>query len=226
MTTVASPTLVPELQAWFYNFVVNSEVNKFEVPAPVDVEDVYLPQKSFIEMLFNENYPYTEYSYLYNEETRLQCWPTLVRQRLCIYPGSAKYMLLADPGQSGDNIFGLQSADLTLLDALLGYRTDGTAVTIVDTTATIAFDSTALVLYANFDNLPTPLSKLIYLYLDLQTKIIIPPTCCKLGPILFENTISKPLSLILFSNTGLDTLYSPFFFKPATNDENSNSAKS
>lgn len=168
MTIVASPTLVPELQAWFYDFVVNSEVNKFEVPAPVDIEDVYLPQKSFIEMLFNENYSYTEYSYLYNDETRLECWPTLVRQRLCIYPGAAKYMVLADPGETGDNIFGLESADLTLLDALLGYRTDGTSVTIVDTTATIAFDSTTLVLYAHYESLPTPLSKLIYLYLDLK----------------------------------------------------------
>jgi len=168
MTIVASPTLVPELQAWFYNFVVNSEVNKYEVPAPVDIEDIYLPQKSFIEMLFNNAYSYTEYNYLYNEETRLSCWPTLVRQRLCVYAGASKYELLADTGETGDNIFGLESADLTLLDALLGYRTDGTSVTIIDTTATILFDSTALVLYANLDSLPTPLSKLIYLYLDLK----------------------------------------------------------
>jgi len=170
MTIVASPTLVPELQAWFYNFVVNSVVNKFEVPAPVDIADIYLPQKSFIEMLFNEAYAYTEYNYLYNSETRLECWPTLTRQRLCIYPGSARYMVLADTGKPGDNIFGIESADLTLLDALLGYRTDGTAVTIVeiDATAALAFDSTALVLYANYSSLPTPLSKLIYLYLDLK----------------------------------------------------------
>jgi hypothetical protein len=168
MTIVASPTLVPELQAWFYDFVVNSDVNKYEVPAPVDVDDIYLPQRSFIEMLFNEDYSYNQYNYLYNDETRLECWPALVRQRLCIYPGSAKYEVLADIGKPGDNIFGLESADLTLLDALLGYRTDGTAVTIVDTTATIAFDATTFVLYANYDNLPTPLSKLIYLYLDLK----------------------------------------------------------
>lgn len=168
MAIIASPTLIPELQAWFYHFVLQSEINKFEVPAPVDIDDVYLPKKSFIEMLFNDKYSYREYSYLYNEETRPQCWPTLVRQRLCIYAGSAKYMLLADPGETGDNIFGLESSDLTLLDALLGYRTDGTSVTIIDTTATITFDSTSFVLYANFNNLPTPLSKLIYLYLDLK----------------------------------------------------------
>ena len=119
MTTVASPTLVPELQSWFYNFVIGSEVNAFEVPASVDIDDIYLPQKSFIEMLFKENYSYTEYNYLYNEETRLSCWPLMVRTRLCIYPGAARYMLLADTGQSGDNIFGLESSDLILLDALL-----------------------------------------------------------------------------------------------------------
>jgi hypothetical protein len=115
MTIVASPTLVPELQAWFYEFVVNSEVNKFEVPAPVDIDDVYLPQKSFIEMLFNKNYSHTEYNYLYNEETRLSCWPIMVRTRLCIYPGSAKYEVLADTGKTGDNIFGLESSDLTCI---------------------------------------------------------------------------------------------------------------
>ena len=167
-TAFTSYSLVPELQHWFHDFVVNSVVNRYKIPAPVDIDTVYLPQKSFVEMLFNENYSYDEYRYLYTEETRTQCWPTLVRMRLCIYAGASKYMLLSETPGQGDNIFGLESADLTLLDALLAYRTDGTGVTIVDSTATIAFDSTSLVLTASFNNLPTPLSKLIYLYLELK----------------------------------------------------------
>jgi hypothetical protein len=164
--TLASTTLVPELQTWFYNFVINSEINKYEVPAPVPIDSIFLPQNSFIEMLFNENYSGTTYKYLYKEESRLQCWPTLTRQRLMIYPRSAKYLTLSDTGQ---NVFDLQADDLTLLNTLLSYRQDSTGVVIVDSTATYFVDSTSVsTLYATYSNLKTELSKLIYLYLDLK----------------------------------------------------------
>lgn len=172
MTIVASADLVPELQHWFYLFVVNSVVNKFEVPAPVDIDAIWMPNSSFIEMLFNENYSDDKYFYLYDIEESLGSWPELTRQRLCIYPGAATYYALSETAGEGDNIFMLQSADLILLDALLAYRTDGTAVTIadIDATASLIFDSTSLILYANFNSLPTELSKLIYLYLDLKLR--------------------------------------------------------
>jgi len=172
MTTVASADLVPELQHWFYLFVVNSVVNKFEVPAPVDVDDIWMPNKSFIEMLFNENYSDSEYFYLYEDQESQGSWPTTVRVRLNIYPGAGTYYELSETAGEGNNIFMLQDADLTLLDALLAYRTDGTAVTIadIDSTAALMFNSTSLILYANFNSLPTELSKLIYLYLDLKLR--------------------------------------------------------
>jgi hypothetical protein len=164
--TLASTTLVPELQTWFYNFVINSEINKYEVPAPVPIDPIFLSQNSFIEMLFNESYSGTTYKYLYQEETRTQCWPTLTRQRLMIYPRSAKYLVLSDTGQ---NVFDLKADDFTLLNALLAYRQDSTGVVIVDSTATYFVDSTAVsTLYATYSNLKTELSKLIYLYLDLK----------------------------------------------------------
>ena len=172
MTIVASADLVPELQHWFYLFVVNSIVNKFEVPAPVDVDDIWMPNKSFIEMLFNENYSDSEYFYLYEAQESQGSWPITVRVRLNIYPGAGTYYELSETAGEGNNIFMLQDADLTLLDALLAYRTDGTAVTIadIDSTAALMFDSTSLILYANFNSLPTELSKLIYLYLDLKLR--------------------------------------------------------
>ena len=172
MTTVASADLVPELQHWFYEFVVNSSVNRYGVPAPADVDSDcvdYQTQDSFIELLFNENFDGTVYHYLYNSDTTKGNWTYSVAPRLNLYPAAATYYRISR-SDSGQNIFNLQSADLTMLDALLAYRTDGTSVSIVsiDSTSTLSFDSTALVLYVNYDSLPTELSKLIFLYLDLK----------------------------------------------------------
>lgn len=165
---LANTTLVPELQTWFNRFVINSVVNKHEVPAPVSIDQIFLPQNSFIELLFNENYPYDSYKYLYQNETRLQCWPELTRNRLTIYPASAKYLVLSD---TGTNSFELKAHDFILLDALLAYRQDSTSLTIVDSTSVeLISDATAniYILHANYTNLNTTLSKLIFLYLDLK----------------------------------------------------------
>jgi len=163
--TLTSTRLVPELQKWFYDFVTNSSVNRYAVPAPVDIDDVYLTPDSFIALLFNDDYDtvtYPQYKYLYKEES-ISCWPNRVKTRIMIYPTCAKYYVVDE--DEGTNLFNLQSNDLTLLDALLSYR-DSTALTIIDS-GTTSYDSTADILYATYSNLSTSLSKLIFLYLDL-----------------------------------------------------------
>lgn len=160
---VISARVVPELQHWFYEFTINSSVNKYGVPTPVDISTTWLPKKSFIEMLFNESYPYNSYEYRYSSTS--SSWPSTVRTRIMIYGASAVYYAL-DSG--GDNVFSLQQDDFTLLNALLSYRQDSTAVTIIDSTSTTIFDSTSGVLTVNYTNLATPLSKLICLYLKLK----------------------------------------------------------
>ena len=161
---ILSTKLVPELSYWFDNFVTNSVVNKNQVPSPVSIPQTYLPQKSFIELLFNEDYPYTEYNYLYSEYSGTV--PYIARNRLFVYPGSAKYL---DCGETGTNTFALKQHDFVLLDALLAYRIDSTNVTIVDSTSVELIDTTAgVILKARYDILNTELSKLIYLYLDLK----------------------------------------------------------
>lgn len=162
---VASATLVPELQHYFYEFIVNSRLNKWRVPEPVDISTLFLGPNSFIEMLFNDNYSKTTYEYRYSEETNSLCWAPNARRRIQVYPGSAKYLVL---DSAGSNVFNLQSEDFTLLDALLGYRIDETSLTIIDTTGVAVYDSTSNTLYARYTNLSTELSKLIFLYLDLQ----------------------------------------------------------
>jgi hypothetical protein len=186
MTTVlTSYTIVPELQHWYNEFLVDrSIVGKYRIPPPTDIPELYMPTNSFIEMLFNDQYYEDSYEYRYLQETNVFCIPRVAFDRMQIYPGSSQYVNL-DSG--GDNIFGLQSDDFTLLDALLEYR-----ILTSDTTAAIAcgIDSTEVfsllvidstnvsftcdattgicILEASLGSLSTNLSQLIYLYLDLR----------------------------------------------------------
>jgi len=167
-TALTSYSLVPELQHWFNHFVINSKVNKYRVPPPVNIPTEYLGLNSFICMLFNDEYMQSDYEYNYLPETNPFCVPRVAASRLQVYPGYAVYLKL-DP--DGSNIFNLQSDDFATLDALLAYRNDGTALTIIDSTSVSYIqDSTAgiYVLYASLDALTTELSKMIYLYLILQ----------------------------------------------------------
>ena len=82
-----------------------------------------------------------------------------------IYFICSRYLVIDE--SEGTNVFNLQQDDLTLLDALLQFRTDSTSVTIIDSAITL-LDSTTNILYATYGNLSTYLSKLIFLYLDLE----------------------------------------------------------
>ena len=184
MAILTSYTVVPELQHWFNYFVVeNSIVTKDRIPPPVDIPELYMPENSFIDMLFNDNYCQTSYEYRYVEETNVLCIPRVVYDRTKIYPGSSQYVTL---NPLGDNIFNLQADDFTLLDALLEYRrltcdstsevdcgidTTGFDLLVIDSTnVSFVCDTTAgiCILEASLNSLSTSLSKLIYLYLDLR----------------------------------------------------------
>jgi len=174
--TLANTSLVPEFQHYFHDFVLSSTINKNQVPIPVDVDPRFLTDGSVVELLFQETFPYDTYTYLYENETALLCWPTLTRERLMIYP-SSEYLL---PGTVGDNVFNLLADDLAMLDVLVYYRHDSTSVILIDTTSNIIVDATTnisisidtttgiVIVEGNVNNLSTPLSKLIFLYLDLK----------------------------------------------------------
>lgn len=164
---VSNPSLVPEFQYYFNQFVVNSSVNRYSIPLPVQVDLTFLTSGSVVELLCSEVFPYSTYTYLYENNDSKQCWPQLTRQRLMVYQ-AAKYLV---PGTTGDNIFNLQTHDFVMLDTLLQYRHDSTSVSIIDSTSLeLVIDATSglTILYASLDILNTPLSKLIYLYLQLK----------------------------------------------------------
>lgn len=154
--------LIPELNSWFSKFVKISNVNKNQLTIPTQIDDIYLPIKSFIELLFNEAYSYDEYFYKYNEDIDKYSWPNIVKTRMLIYPIAAKYYKC---DETGDNSFNLNSEDLTLLDALLQYRQDSTSVIIIDSVEIKFIDN---ILYASYPYISSKLAKLIFLYLELK----------------------------------------------------------
>lgn len=165
MTTIlTSYSLVAELQHWFNHFVINSKINKYHVPPPVDIPELYLGENSFINMLFNDSYNNDSYEYRYSKEQDYFCIPRVAATRLQVYPGSSQYLKL---DSEGSNIFDLQDDDFATLDALLAYRNDTTSLTVVDSIS-VSFDTTAVILYATLNSLSTELSKMIYLYLVLK----------------------------------------------------------
>lgn len=169
MATLGSYTLVPELQTAYYRFVTRSKMNKARIPFPVEIPNLYLTENSFLNLLFNDDYNLPDYEYLYTEQINPFQIPRIAYDRITIYPGASQYMIM---DSTGSNIFDLQPDDFTMLDALLAYRNDSTSLNIIDTTGSLDFtlDSTSglFTLVVDYDSLSTELSKLIYLYLDLE----------------------------------------------------------
>jgi len=129
-------------------------------------------------MLFDDNYCLDYYEYLYSDKEDRLAWPWVVRQRLLVYPRSARYVTI-DP-TNGENLFLLQQDDFTMLDALLAFRvdtcdstaSDSTSVVLIDdatAAVSVVYDSTSGIttITASLATLNTELSQLIFVYLDL-----------------------------------------------------------
>lgn len=155
---LSSTILIPELQYYSELFLKSLTLNKNNLKIPASFSSIYTTPTSFIQLLFDENWPrlYTSYKYLYTMVTSKSSWPQVFRDRTLIYPESAQYYILSPDDQTSStniNIFNLRSDDFLLLDKLLEYRLDSTSVVLTD------IDSTALT---------TNLSIMIYKYLDLK----------------------------------------------------------
>ena len=178
--TLASTIVVTELQLWSHRFILNSSVNKYEVPYPPETPTHCYPQGSFISMLFDDNFPYNYYKYMYADKQDRLSWPWIVQQRLLVYPRSARYVIIDDT-TSAENLFLLQQDDFTMLNALLSYRiatydstsNDSTSVVLIDDSTSpvsVVTDSTTGIttIVASLNTLTTELSKLIFIFLDLM----------------------------------------------------------
>jgi len=159
--TLSNTRIIPELQYWFNYFIVHSAVNKYNVPKPASISpDLFMTvgeDQSFIRLLFDDNWPsnLTSYRYLYREIESSGSWPSPVRERGQVYPGSTRYYICDSDNTSvcTVNVFNLKQDDIILLNKLLQYRIDSTSVVNIGVV---------------YGDLKTNLSKLIYRFLDLK----------------------------------------------------------
>jgi len=150
--SIQNTLLVPEIQYFMERVITQSELNKSQTLAPANAAFLDPDSRSFIRLLFDDQWPldFSFYYPLFTQIDKSEC-PALLRQRLMLYPMSAKYYMVSSTGDV--NLFNLQNDDFHLLAALLEFRTQETH---------FQFDQ------YNFSDLTTPLSKLIYIFLDLK----------------------------------------------------------
>ena len=83
-----STKLILELQYYFRKMIIGSSLNQNNIPYPAQIEEYTLKEnKSFIRMLFDDNYPWSTYRYLYRR-VELISLPDFIRTRLAIFPHS------------------------------------------------------------------------------------------------------------------------------------------
>jgi len=201
----ASARLFPDLQQYFAKYLKTNQLDRYEVAIPGSIyNDHFFNCRSFIRMLFDDDWKYPNYTYCYKDIDNWESWPISIRDRLLIYSQAKYYLpccdatnynllfqqcdststsflnnidhdetLCCDDSTSAENIFQLQHDNFVLLDALNIYRCDSTALQVlnqVNHTEPSLFQlpgSSRWLLIVDFNYL-SPLSKLIFLYLNLK----------------------------------------------------------
>ena len=149
--------LCPELQYYFSNFVLNSDINAEQVLSPAEIDPIYYqPNRSFIRLLFDDQWgdstSDSTYTYLYRVIPRSQIPPRIMLRFGICNPTISEFMITDFDSTCIINQFMLQPHDLWLLNLLLEYRSTG----VCDISS------------VNYNTLITTLSKLIYIYLDFK----------------------------------------------------------
>ena len=144
-----------DLQYYFSIFIKSSILNKYSMPSTILPSGLGY-EKSFIQLLFDNEYSESSYRYLYRELTDSSEWPSNIRRRLMVKPSSAIYYVCDSDDTSicDINLYNLVSNDLLMLDNLLLYRQGN--------------DSTSIIENIIFENLESNLSKMIYIYLNFK----------------------------------------------------------
>jgi len=93
MSYPASAQLFPDLQQYFAKYLKSNQLDRYEVPIPGDIyHDHFFECRSFIRLLFDDDWNFPNYTHCYKDIKDWGSWPTSIRDRLLIYPHS-KYFL-------------------------------------------------------------------------------------------------------------------------------------
>lgn len=206
MTYPGTARLFPDLQKYFRQYMITNQLDRYEIPVPGEIHNEHFFEcRSFIRLLFDDDWHYSNYTHCYNKIEDYGAWPISIRDRLMVYPHSEYFLPCCDAtsneyvyqpcdatstnflniidhnasnccidSTSSDNNFSLEADDFLLLNALNIYRCDSTALIVyeqVDNPSNSLFrlpNELKWMLSLSFQSLSTPLSKLIFLYLNLK----------------------------------------------------------
>lgn len=138
----------------FAKNVTSSHLNNTYIPFNnLKITDILSYDKSFINVLFDDQFSDTTYRYMYREVIDKTEWNDKILTRLMINPYNAHYYRCDgdDPTIYIHNLYNLQNDDIQMIDVLFNYRT----------TKILNFNN---IIYSN---LTTNLSKMIYNYLSI-----------------------------------------------------------
>lgn len=143
---------VPELDNAFSEYwTTNGEIVIHNMPMPELEKDILINTNSFIHLLFSNSFDGTGYTYLFIEK-EITYFSKPIRERIGSSGSLIKLYLSTDDTDLGFNIYELTTEELSMIDYLFYYRTDGTSNFSI----------------INYDGLESNLSKLIYIYLDFM----------------------------------------------------------
>lgn len=144
---------LPQLDIAFYNYWRDcGEITVADIPTPVIYVDNLDQPANIFNMLFDNNYSYPDYSYMF-QKISVTNLPQNIVSRVMV-KGSMVTCYRVCVNELGDelkNVLNITGTDVVLLDHLLSYRYTGTA------------DISGI----EFEELDTELSELIYIYLDV-----------------------------------------------------------
>lgn len=156
--------VVMDLQYWFNRLSISKELNEYAAPYPPIKfdDDEWLIRGSFIQLLFDDDYPYSTYYTTFRVVTDLTSLPDSFKRRAMIYAGNIHIYRGCDSTDSGcvdcnsNGLFPLSSTSRTLLNGILQYRMDSTAAAQLTLSG------------VTYSTLTSTLDKLMYLFLDLK----------------------------------------------------------
>jgi len=93
----ASAKLFPDLQRYFSKYLKNNQLDRYEISIPAEIyTDHFFECRSFIRLLFDDEWSYPNYTYCYKKIEDWGSWPQSIRDRLLIYPHSEYYLPCCD----------------------------------------------------------------------------------------------------------------------------------
>jgi len=97
MSYPASARLFPDLQKYFRKYMITNQLDRYEIPIPAEIHDEHFYEcRSFIRMLFDDDWKYPNYTHCYTKIQDYNAWPISIQDRLMLYQHSEYYLPCCD----------------------------------------------------------------------------------------------------------------------------------